>query len=160
MGKRGPAKTPTKLALVKGERSDRVNEAEPEPDGEVAAPAWLSGDASQVWDTYAPDLISKQVLTAWDVEAFANWCDAVVRRRRAAQHLDDEGEVVDLPVFNKNGDHTGDRKGKNPWQLVWNEADAQIQRYGARFGMTPSDRASISVGEERKGGSNEDFLTG
>lgn len=160
MGKRGPAKTPTKLALVKGERADRINDTEPEPEGQVAPPGWLSDDALEVWRRYAPDLQRKQVLTAWDVEAFGNFCDAVVRRARASQALDDEGEIVDLPVFNKNGDHTGDRKGKNPWALIWKEADGQVQRWGARFGMTPSDRTSISVGEETRGGPKEDLLTG
>jgi hypothetical protein len=31
MGKRGPAKTPTNIAVLHGERKDRINQAEPKP---------------------------------------------------------------------------------------------------------------------------------
>jgi P27 family predicted phage terminase small subunit len=148
MGQRGPSKRPTKLALLHGERKDRINQNEPQPaDLSVEPPDWLTDEARAVWDRLADDLKAKQVLTVWDTEAFACWCDAVVRRRNAAQALAREGEVIEMPVFNKNGEQTGNRLGKNPWTLVLNEADAQVQRYAARFGLTPSDRASLSIGE-------------
>lgn len=159
MGKRGPAKTPTNLAVVRGVRKDRVNTSEPKPSTSVTAPEWLSADAVQVWDALAPDLVRKSVLTAWDVEAFACWCDAVVRRRTAARTLRSQGEVIEMPVFNKNGDETGCRMGKNPWTLVLNEADAQVQKYGARFGLTPSDRADLHIGEAGHE-PGEDLLSG
>ncbi|MFF7901183.1 phage terminase small subunit P27 family [Streptomyces sp. NPDC007920] len=147
MGKRGPAGKPTNLRVLHGDRKDRINTEEPQPDtGDVLPPDWLSDDALEVWDALAGDLESKGVLTPWDVEAFANWCDAVARRRRAAAAVDEEGEIVESPVFNKNGDISGHRRGKNPWLLVLAEADAQVQRYGARFGLTPSDRAQLKIG--------------
>ncbi|MFJ5156327.1 phage terminase small subunit P27 family [Streptomyces sp. NPDC088353] len=147
MGERGPAGKPTALRVLHGDRKDRINTAEPQPDtGDVLPPDWLGDDALAVWDALAGDLEAKGVLTPWDVEAFANWCDAVARRRRAAQAVEEEGEIVESPVFNKNGDVTGERRGKNPWLLVLAEADAQVQRYGARFGLTPSDRAQLKIG--------------
>jgi len=160
MGKRGPAPKPPPLRVLHGDRKDRINTAEPIPSaGEVAPPQWLSAEAVAVWECYAPDLEAKGVLTPWDVEAFACWCDAVVRRRRAAQALAEQGEVVELPVFNKNGELTGHRLGKNPWTLVLNEADAQVQRYGARFGLTPSDRSQLSIGGEKDGLGAERLLS-
>lgn len=160
MGKRGPAPKPTSVRLLHGDRKDRVNVLEPTPDSADVVPAgWLSPPALTVWAQYAPDLARKGVLTAWDVEAFAIWCDAVVRRRTAVAHLRDEGEVRELPVFNQHGDQTGHRIGKNPWTLVLNEADAQVQRYGARFGLTPSDRAQIKVGGSSSD-PNADLLSG
>lgn len=161
MGKRGPAKTPTELAVVKGERKDRLNRNEPQPSAtDVDPPGWLSADARAVWARLAPDLQAKGVLTAWDVDAFASFCDAAARRATAAQELEEQGAVIDLPVFNKNGELTGHRVGRNPWALELKDADAQLHRWGARFGLTPSDRTSLSVGEERRGGSTEDLLTG
>ena len=112
-----------------------------------------------MWAQQAPDLERKGVLTDWDTEALALYCDATVRHRRASKHLDDEGEVVELPVFNKNGDLTGHRLGKNPWQLIWKETAEVMLRYGSRFGLTPSDRSQLSIGEARRGPS-EDLLTG
>lgn len=160
MGQRGPAKTPTALALVRGERKDRINTNEPKPSSlEIATPEWLSDEACGVWATLAPDLEAKGVLTTWDVETFACWCDAAVRRRSAVAHLRVEGEIVELPVFNKNGEQTGHRMAKNPWTFVLNEADAQLQKYAARFGLTPSDRAGLSIGKG-SADADDDLLTG
>ena len=125
----------------------------------VEAPAWLSEAARRVWGRLSGDLERKRVLTAWDLEAFAGYCDAVVRRARAAKAMDAEGEVVDLPVFNKNGEVTGHRKAKNPWALVWKDADAAVQRWGARFGLTPSERQDISIAAESRPGGPERLLS-
>lgn len=156
----GRPSKPTSLKVLHGDRKDRVNSDEPAPSpGAVAAPGWLSESALELWDQYAPDLMLKSVLTSWDAEAFASWCDAADRRRRAVRHLHVEGEVIELPVFNKNGERTGERLGKNPWLFVLNEADGQLVRYGARFGMTPADRASLSVGDGSRD-DDDDLLTG
>ncbi|MFY1669506.1 phage terminase small subunit P27 family [Plantactinospora sp. WMMB334] len=145
---------------MRGTRSDRVNTAEPVPSAvDVGPPDWLTDAAVAIWDVYAPDLIRKGVLTAWDVEAFAVCCDAAARRRAAAVTLAQEGEIVQLPVFDKNGKLTGHRKSRNPWLLVLNQADAQLGRWAARFGLTPSDRAQLSGGDGRRD-PHEDLLTG
>jgi P27 family predicted phage terminase small subunit len=156
----GRPKKPTNIAVLHGDRKDRINTAEPKPSLlEVAPPEWLGEQAVEVWHSLAGDLKAKGVLTAWDVEAFASWCDAVVRRRHASKRLQLEGEVIELPVFDKNGNESGHRYGKNPWTLVLNEADAQMQKYAARFGLTPSDRASLSIGEASRN-ADDDLLTG
>jgi len=160
MATTGRPKKPTNLAVLHGDRKDRINTAEPKPSTlTVEPPEWLTDEARAVWDRLAADLKVKQVLTAWDTETFACWCDAVVRRRNAAQALAREGEVIELPVYNKNGELTGHRLGKNPWTLVLNEADAQVQKYAARFGLTPSDRAGLSIGKDDSD-ADDDLLTG
>ena len=160
MGTTGRPKKPTSLKVLHGDRKDRINDREPKPASlEVAPPEWLSDEAVEVWHRLAADLERTGVLTAWDVEAYALWCDAVVRRRHAVLELRKTGEVVELPVFNKNGEQTGYRLAKSPWTLVLNEADAQFQKYAARFGLTPSDRADLSIGEARRD-PTEDLLSG
>lgn len=163
MGRRGPAPAPTALKLLHGvdkKNPGRVNRDEPQPSElEIEPPAWLAEDAVEVWDRLAGDLIAKRVLTAWDVDAYAAFCDAVARRARAAEHLADEGEVVEHPVYNKNGDVTGSRLGKNPWLLVLDGADAQVQRYGARFGLTPSDRGQLKLGGDGDAAGAERLLS-
>ena len=162
MGNRGPHPAPTALKLVRGTRADRVNTDEPVPSPpavELEPPEWLTEAAVAIWDVYAPDLIRKGVLTAWDVEAFAVCCDAAARRRKAAAALAEEGEVIKLPVFDKNGKHTGDRVARNPWTVVLGQADRQLQTWAARFGLTPSDRAQLTGGDGRRD-PHEDLLTG
>ncbi|WP_405710066.1 phage terminase small subunit P27 family [Streptomyces xanthophaeus] len=160
MGRRGPAGKPTSLRVLHGDRADRINRDEPQPSElGIEAPAWLSEAALEVWETLADDLIGKGVLTAWDVEAYANWCDAVARRRDAAEHVAEEGAVTEQPVYNKNGDISGHRQGKNPWLLALDAADAQVQRYGARFGLTPSDRAALKIGGAKNPAGAERLLS-
>lgn len=161
MGQRGPQAKPTVLKLLHGDdkaNPQRINRSEPQPaKGEVSPPSWLSRKARAVWRRLAPDLEAKKVLTLWDREAFANYCDAVTRRADAARHLEKEGQVIDAPVFNKNGDMTGYRRTRNPWSLVLRDADAQVQRWGARFGLTPSERAQIRL--PQGGASGDDLLS-
>jgi len=129
--------------------------------GPVECPTNLSVGGRAVWERLAPDLIAKHVLTAWDVDEFAAFCDAVDRRDRSAEHMDRDGEVIDAPVFNRNGEKTGDRSQLSPWWQVWKGANEAMIRFGGRFGLSPSDRAALKVGHGRQQQSNgEDLLTG
>lgn len=151
MGRSGPAPKPTSLRLLHGDRKDRINTKEPVPAaGSVKPPVKLSRGGRRKWDRKAPDLIDKGVLTPWDVDDFAVWCEAAERWRVAERHLQREGEVIEEPVFSRNGDLVGHRMKRNPWLDVWKQASDTMQRYGARFGMNPSDRQSLEVdrGEE------------
>jgi P27 family predicted phage terminase small subunit len=160
-GRGGRPKKPTALRVLHGDRKDRINTDEPVPAATVVEPpSWLPVDAVQVWDRYAGDLVRQGVLTAWDVELFACWCDSAARRRRAVEALRAEGEIVEMPVFGKNGELSGYRRGKNPWAFVLTEADVQVARYGARFGLSPADRAALSSEKAPRRDPTEDLLTG
>lgn len=119
----------------------------------------MSDAAAEVWDEYAPDLQKKGVLTAWDLEAFAVLCDTAARRRKAALEVEMHGEIVDLPVFDRNGKPTGMRRSRNPWLIVLNQADSQLLSWAARFGMTPSDRSQLGGGSKGRD-PYDDLLTG
>lgn len=143
---------PTGLKLLHGDRKDRINTSEPTPStSEVRCPSWLSTSAKRIWRQYAPDLRTQNVLTSWDVEHFAVWCHAVSRRRQAVAELEHHGEVIETPVFDKKGEPLLDggepimRMVRSPWSVVLKEATETMQRYGARFGLTPSDRASLHI---------------
>lgn len=160
MGKRGPAPKPTNLRLLHGDRADRINDAEPVPAAaDIKIPTWLPASARSIWRGLALDLQAKGVLTAWDVEAFAIFCDAAARRRKAVKELRARGEVHEVPIVDPLGNVLGYRLQKNPWTLVLNEADAQVQRYGARFGLTPSDRSQLRIGGGGHRDPTEDLLT-
>jgi phage terminase small subunit len=75
--KRGPKPLPTRLKILKGTRSDRVNLKEPSFPLAVKtrAPRWLGTYGRQLWRELAPVLITKGVLTVADVPAFSLLCD-------------------------------------------------------------------------------------
>jgi P27 family predicted phage terminase small subunit len=161
VGRRGPAPAPTALKVVRGTRESRINRAEPKPsESTVEPPAWLTlADAAteqghesalDVWRRMAPDLEKRGVLTAWDVEAFAVYCDAVVHFRQASLEVARDGMTVQ-----------GVRGVvKNPAVTAAKDYADLMQRYGARFGLTPSDRASLSVKGDDDAGKGAERLLG
>ena len=87
MGRRGPRPAPTALKRALGTRPDRINESEPLPsDGLPSCPEHLSSGAQAVWHRLASDLYRRGVLTNWDVEPFALYCDRL--RSSAASRFD------------------------------------------------------------------------
>lgn len=144
----GRTAQPTALKLVKGTRKDRINTDEPVPVGEIERPE-ISDGAAEVWARLAPDLMAKRVLTAWDIDAFATYCEAVAHNREAARHLADEKAVV----RGSNG------PAKNPWFQVFRDTTAVMVQTGSRFGLTPSDRANLKVGDGAKRDDKESFLS-
>jgi P27 family predicted phage terminase small subunit len=136
MGKRGPAPKPTALRVLHGVRPDRINDHEPIPgEGEVTAPEELSDEARALWDQLAPGLIRVGVLTTWDVPAFVIVCEALARYRAATKLVNGSALLVQGP----NG------LVKNPALMVQREAEMTFAQYGARFGLTPSDRSQLKV---------------
>lgn len=150
MGKRGPAKTPSNLRLLRGDKS-AAKSKEPVPSaGSVKPPVKLSEGARRKWNRLAPDLIDKGLLTPWDVDQFSIVCEALETWRIAIRELRSDGEVISEPVFSRNGDLVGHRQKRSPWADVRKKAEDTVHRYGARFGMNPSDRQDLEVdrGEE------------
>lgn len=145
--------------MLHGDRKDRINTAEPKPAGEIERPAWLSARARRVWDSLAPDLAAKGVLTAWDVHAFADFCAAVPINQDAMSDVAQNGAscttvVRELP----DGSLVYELRRNPAWQVA-RESSALITTVGGRFGLTPSDRAQLKIGEGGRG-STDDLLSG
>lgn len=139
MGARGPKPAPTALKVLRGDRPSRINRGEPVPgEGDVVRPGWLAGvsGARAVWDRLAPDLQRRGVLTAWDVDAFAAFCVAVVRHRAAVELVERDGLMID-----------GARGGRvrNPAVQMERDYADQVKSGAARFGLTPADRSSVKA---------------
>lgn len=149
MGKRGIAPKPTALRVLQGDRADRINTSEPIPaETEIPKPP-LSDEAAALWDILADDLKRKGVLTLWDAQAFATYCDAAATHWLAADKLAEQGHVT-----------KGERGPvSNPWHRVWKDTADVMQRYGARFGLTPSDRSQLSMKENTPDGTKERLLS-
>lgn len=158
MGRAGqgrPAK-PTSLKLVAGTRPDRINDREPVPaDVPIEPPAWLDAMALEEWNRLAPDLVATGVLTGWDVQAFAEWCDAASTVAFAAQQLAAEGHLVERAVFDRNGVETGTRIVTNEWFYIQKAALEVTSKRAARFGLTPAERSGVAVNRGGAGGEDD-----
>lgn len=135
VGERGPKGKPTELRILHGDREDRINRNEPKPaETAVKPPYKLRPPTAKVWRRLAPDLIAKKVLTAWDVDQFAVFCDAVATYIECRERLDDEGYTA-----------RGSAGGviKSPYWQIARDAASIMTTVGSRFGLTPSDRSGI-----------------
>lgn len=143
MGRRGTKPAPNHIKLVQGAEERYLNRDEPVPSELADAfdpPSDISERAQEVWRRLAPDLVDKKVLTAWDVEQFAAYCVAVAQYKECRELMGGEYTV------------TGSmgQMVKSPLWTEMNEALTQMLKLSARFGLTPADRAglSISAGDE------------
>lgn len=125
----GRPRKPTALKVLHGDRADRMPGGEPQPAaGDPAPPFVLTKAAREVWDRLAPDLHAKGVLTSWDVDAFAEFCEAVTilrSKRRSARRRAQPGESSPMAEYRA--------------------AMQVVTTLGSRFGLTPADRAKLSV---------------
>jgi len=131
MADAGRPSKPRHLKALHGDRKDRINDQEPTPsDGAVVPPYDLAPDVQAVWDRLAPDRIRLKILTAWDVDAFAAFCEALVLTQQGAREA--SGPVV---------------PGAPSPMSRFKDAVNLCSTLGGRFGWTPSDRQKLIVGE-------------
>jgi len=144
MPPRGPKSKPTNIKLVTGTaRSHRLNPNEPKP--EVATPKppeHLTDAARAEWDRVVVDLVTLKILTDLDRAALAAYCQAYGRwsaAETALARMADKDAVTDgLIVRTKSGNLI-----QNPLVGAANKAMADMVRYAAEFGLTPSARTRI-----------------
>jgi P27 family predicted phage terminase small subunit len=160
MGRRGVPPAPTALKILHGVKPSRVNHGEPKPDsGEVVPPRVLDSRAQEIWDRLAPDMIRKGVLTTWDVDSFATFCSMVVVNQDAVRDVEENGTSC-TTVVREMGDGTIIYElRKNPAWQVARESATLIVTLGGRFGLNPSDRSQLSMGEASRD-EDDDLLTG
>jgi P27 family predicted phage terminase small subunit len=137
MGKRGPAPTPTKLRVLRGNPGRRPIPEGPEPEpGLPVQPEGMSDAARAIWDRIIRDYGSTGVLTGVDTDALRVYCEAVVRYEHAAQLLEQSGPLV-------RGARGGDLV-KNPLhQVVRDNADL-VRAFARELGFTPSARSALT----------------
>lgn len=142
---RGRKPTPTHLKLVRGNPGKRrLNAAEPVPERVLPSPPpELSADARTEWDRVAGELHRIGVLSGIDRAALAAYCQAygrwVVAERAIAKMAERDPLTEGLMIKTTNGNAV-----QNPLVGTANKAMADLVRYAAEFGMTPSARSRIS----------------
>lgn len=131
-----PAK-PTHLKVLHGDdkkNPQRVNRSEPTPgQAAVVPPFTLTKAAQAAWDRLAPDRIDKGVLTPWDADAFALFCEALVitkSKLSSARRRPEPGAASPMAELKT--------------------AVGIVATLGGRFGWTPSDRQKLVVEEGRR----------
>lgn len=132
---------PNHLKILEGRPEREINRNEPIPqDGDIAPTMALCGPARAEWERLAPDLIDKHVLQVWDCGQFTLYCYWHGLAVEAAETIAREGTEV-----------KGSRNQPVPHPAVklLQTATEQTRSIGARFGLTPADRAGLRVDDAR-----------
>jgi P27 family predicted phage terminase small subunit len=128
---------PSALRNLHGKSHHALNREEPKP-ADVASldgPAWLTGNAREIWDALAPELHRLGLLTLVDVPAFAGACrwwsiylqaDRAIKRHGITATMKTSGRQAPAPAV----------------QIALQAFDAAMKVF-TKFGLTPSDRAHL-----------------
>lgn len=141
MGQRGPRPTPTAILKLRGSWRGHANDAEPQPPpGAPDCPDWLTAAAVAVWDQVVAR-VPPGVLTRVDGNALGRYCDAMVRWKKAAKWVEENGEVYPIK------DQAGKLKClmQFPQVTQYNKLSALLLKFEQEFGLTPSSRSRIQI---------------
>jgi P27 family predicted phage terminase small subunit len=104
----------------------------------VIAPAWLPKAALPIWTEYVAPAIAGRVLTPRDKHELANLVMAEYTLRKAVKKLEKDGLMVSGSVG---------QKVKNPLIQVVHAYSLLCTRLRANFGLNPSARSGIQLGD-------------
>ena len=124
-----PRKTSEMLKLAGTYRADRHadREHEPQPDGHPKIPDWLDETAVAFWQRVVPELVAMRVAHAVDTDALAG----MSRWYSAWRQADEKLQTGDGDSYKRSIEAT----------TAWKNFTA----LAAKFGLTPADRANLSV---------------
>lgn len=152
-------KQPTALKMIRGSEARYINENEPKPQQLAVEPTGqLSAEARREWDRLVPDLVTTGLATGWDVEALMEMCETVATLRECRALLSENGRVFEQEFWSSGVPYT--KLAINPCWKLYCDAVRQYKVWAARFGLTPSDRANISVNAPKKRDPGADLLSG
>ena len=139
MGRRGPAPTPTRLRVLRGEtRPSQINRTEPQPAANLPEPSDdLDPRARAVWDRIMADFGHTEVIRRLDSDALRCYCEAVSRYEDAAGLLRKSGPLI-------RGARGGDLVRNPLHQIVRDNADL-MRMYARELGLTPAARAGLHI---------------
>ena len=153
MGKRGPQPKPTALKLLEGTyRKDRAPKNEPKPKVQApSCPSWLRPEAKAEWKRLAPELVGDGLLTKRDRMLLAALCDAWADFHECEKVIKEDG----LTYITGGG-----ILANHPLIVTKHKARDQINKFGAKFGLSPTDRCQMEkpVDESKEAAEARAFL--
>lgn len=143
MGARGPAPQPTKLKLLRGNPGRRpLNTREPKPAPIVPrCPSWLDKEARREWRRIVPVLDKIGLLTQADMSTLAGYCQSYSRWQEAEADVTRRGVIITESRMNY------DVTKPNPAIVVAQKERQLMMQFGARLGLSPSDRGRMTLPE-------------
>lgn len=103
------------------------------------APEYLNEIAKERWNYLAPKLVKCGLLTDIDIDTLEQCCVSLSVARMAAKKITENTLVLTM----MNDDKTLKYAQKTPYLTVYTEALSIFDKYGAKLGLSPSDRVRL-----------------
>jgi len=145
MPRGGHNRKPTeKKKLEGGHRKDRQkNNPAPDPVEEINPPEWLNKPGREFYERVGPEMKKYKMLTALDLDSFAELANIFGKIRILEERLQEEGEIID--------DGRGSLKKHPASTLVKQHLDHYL-KLAKDFGLTPESRQRLDMKEEKDPG--------
>jgi len=128
-----------------------LNDREPIPPSELPdCPEHLQGEARAEWFRISGALDNMGLLTSADHALLEAYCVTYARWLDAEAKVKEFGTIVKSPE--KNFPMT------SPYLHVANSSMEQLRKLAVEFGLSPSSRSRIRIGDKRAGSELDDFL--
>ena len=135
---------PTAVKRMAGNPGKRkLNKAEPKFGALKECPAWLIEEAQDEWLRVCHELKALDLLQSTDRGPLAAYCMAWARWRSAEQTVTAEGQTVQEPITNKDGEVVGYKIKRHPASIIAKDERAAMLRAASLFGFDPSSRSRI-----------------
>jgi P27 family predicted phage terminase small subunit len=142
---------PAALKILEGNRGRRpINEGPKFRPIAPECPAWLSEQAQDEWERLAPQLEALGLLTEADMTDFAGYCQSYSRWIEAETVIERMGITYESRHMEMSEDgNTFERITirARPEVGIAQKEKLAMMRFGALFGLSPSDRGRINVAE-------------
>ena len=140
----GPPRKPTRLKLLEGNPGhQKLNKHEPAPLlATPVPPEWLKEDGLSEWNRIVPELDRLGMLTVVDQGALEGACAAYGQAVKCHKYLEQHGLTMSV------GD--GGYEQQRPEVSIEQKAWTLYRGFTAEFGLTPSARGKLSIGDQQK----------
>ncbi len=154
---------PSALRKLSGSHPERLNrrEARFRKIESVIPPKMVAADpvASEEFNRVLPALVDNGLLTRANLALFGAYCLDFAAAEHAQNDVYKNGMWLIEPIFNKNGEHTGDKRKLNPNIAAAVEYRKAMRLHAVEFGMTPAASTKVQAEPaEDKAASFDDFM--
>lgn len=109
------------------------------------APRWISKLAQGQYKFLARELDAAGVLGVVDQIALGRYCEMVCLWRECNADIAKNGQVLEVPIMDKQGEIVGYNRVANPSVSQLLKYSGELLRLEGNFGLTPSARVGLGV---------------
>lgn len=143
----GPARKPTTLKVLEGNRGKQKLHPEPQP-VRIAPdpPEHLPAMARQMWHQLAPELDRLGLLTAIDGAALEAACVAYARAVAADAILNERGQTQEVKQWDKaKEEYVVIAEKARPEVAIADRSWRRFRSFCVEFGLTPASRGKLTA---------------